>query len=75
MDLAIEQLVNDDLNAVWTVTPTDGKNHPLKQLTIENGHLDYFDPAGKQIIARQQLTQLYQRNGVAYVVTRVIIEK
>lgn len=75
VDLAIEQLVNDNLNAVWTVTPTDSKNHPLKQLTIENGHLDYFDPAGKQIIARQQLTQLYQRNGVAYVVTRELLSK
>jgi quinol monooxygenase YgiN len=32
--------------------------------------LDYFDARGSQIVARQQLTKTYQRNGVAYAITR-----
>jgi CMP-N-acetylneuraminic acid synthetase len=52
------------------VSETDSKEHPLKQLTIHSDSLDYYDPAGSQIIARQQLTPVYHRNGVAYVMTR-----
>ena len=57
-------------DAVWTVSETDSKNHPLKQLTIDQGHLDYSDTEGKAVIARQQLNPVYHRNGVAYVITR-----
>jgi CMP-N,N'-diacetyllegionaminic acid synthase len=67
---AIEMLVNEQWDAVWTVSETDSKEHPLKQLTVHAGALDYYDPAGSQIIARQQLTPVYHRNGVAYVMTR-----
>lgn len=67
---AIEMLVDGQWDAVWTVSETDSKNHPLKQLTIDQGHLDYYDAAGKAVIARQQLTPVYHRNGVAYAITR-----
>jgi len=68
---AIRQLIADDLDAVWTVSETDSKGHPLKQLTIDaHGAMDYYDPAGANIIARQQLTPVYHRNGIAYVITR-----
>lgn len=67
----VEKLVADDLDAVWTVSPTDLKYHPLKQLALdENGHMRLFDPAGAKIIARQQLQPVYHRNGVAYALTR-----
>ena len=68
----INKLVDEDLDAVWTVSETDSKAHPLKQLTIsetDNG-LDYYDPKGAEIIARQQLKPVYHRNGVAYAITR-----
>jgi CMP-N-acetylneuraminic acid synthetase len=55
---------------VWTVSPTDAKAHPLKQLTVCDGVLGYYDPAGANIVARQQLEPVYHRNGVAYVMTR-----
>jgi CMP-N,N'-diacetyllegionaminic acid synthase len=42
----------------------------LKQLVIRKDNLDYYDPAGANIIARQQLTPVYHRNGVAYAMTR-----
>lgn len=67
---AIEMLVKGHWDAVWTVSETDSKHHPLKQLKVEADQLSYYDPAGHRIIARQQLTPLYHRNGVAYVITR-----
>jgi len=67
---AIEMFVQGNWDAVWTVSETDSKHHPHKQLKIEAGQLSYYDPAGNQIIARQQLTPLYHRNGVAYVISR-----
>jgi len=66
----IKMLIDGDWDAVWTVSETDSKNHPLKQLTVENGQLDYYDQGGKQIIARQQLVPVYHRNGVAYAIRR-----
>ena len=68
----IEMLVGGSWDAVWTVSETDSKGHPLKQLTVdeESGQMDYYDPRGGEIIARQQLNRVYHRNGVAYAVTR-----
>jgi CMP-N-acetylneuraminic acid synthetase len=68
----IETLIDGGWDAVWTVSESDSKAHPLKQLTIDrnSGRLDYYDPAGKMIIARQQLTPVYHRNGIAYAITR-----
>ena len=66
----VNKLINDDFDAVWTVSKTDSKAHPLKQLTFSENCLDYYDPRGEAIIARQQLTDVYHRNGVAYALTR-----
>jgi CMP-N-acetylneuraminic acid synthetase len=63
-------LIDGDWDAVWTVSETDSKNHPLKQLTVSDNRLDYYDQSGKQIIARQQLVPVYHRNGVAYAIKR-----
>jgi len=67
----LQKLVFGGFDAVWTVSETDSKQHPLKQLTVaEEGHLTYFDPGGADIIARQQLNPVYHRNGIAYAITR-----
>ncbi|MGE0451528.1 MAG: hypothetical protein AB7Q29_18285, partial [Vicinamibacterales bacterium] len=67
----VEKLLAEKLDAVWTVSPTDSKSHPLKQLTIgQDGRLDYWDERGRSIVARQQLEPVYHRNGAAYAVTR-----
>jgi CMP-N,N'-diacetyllegionaminic acid synthase len=66
----IRMLADGGWDAVWTVSETDSKEHPLKQLTVNEGLLDYYDPRGAEIIARQQLTPVYHRNGVAYAMTR-----
>lgn len=67
----VDKLIEEELDSVWTVSPTDLKSHPLKQLIVdEDGGLTYFDPRGAAIIARQQLEPVYHRNGVAYAMSR-----
>jgi CMP-N-acetylneuraminic acid synthetase len=63
-------LVEGGWDSVWTVSPTDTKAHPLKQLTVSGGALDYYDREGAGIVARQQLKPVYHRNGTAYAMTR-----
>lgn len=69
----LELYVRRGADSVWTVSPADKKYHPLKQLSVSDGHLRYYDQRGAEIIARQQLDQLYVRNGVAYVVSRTCL--
>lgn len=67
---SIRMLVSGDYDAVWTVSETDSKSHPFKQLTVADGRLELYDPRGAAIVARQQLSRLYHRNGIAYAITR-----
>ncbi len=71
--LVLETLLSGGLDSVWTLSETDVKYHPLKQLTWSDGRLDYFDPRGRGVIARQQLEKTYRRNGVAYAMTRTCL--
>jgi CMP-N,N'-diacetyllegionaminic acid synthase len=74
LNAVLEKLVNEGWDAVWTVSATDLKYHPLKQLAVgEGGAMSYFDPAGARIVARQQLQPVYHRNGVAYAFTRACL--
>jgi CMP-N,N'-diacetyllegionaminic acid synthase len=66
----IHALVAGGWDSVWTVSPTDSKAHPLKQLTVTGGRLDYYDQGGAAILARQQLKPVYHRNGIAYAMKR-----
>jgi len=70
---ALNLIVEGNFDSVWTVSETDLKYHPLKQLIINKNKLEYYDKEGINIIARQQLKKTYHRNGVAYVVTRKCI--
>ena len=67
---SIFMLIDENKDAVWTISKTDSKSHPLKQLVFKNNSLDFYDEKGSEIIARQQLSDLYHRNGVAYSLTR-----
>lgn len=66
----IRMLVDGEWDSVWTVSETDAKGHPLKQLTVADGRLDYYDAKGADIIARQQLHPVFHRNGIAYAMSR-----
>jgi len=70
----VETLLRGGFDAVWTVSETDSKAHPLKQLTVgKDGRLGYYDPAGANVVARQQLQPVYHRNGIAYAFTRACL--
>lgn len=68
--------IQENLDSVWTVSPTDLKYHPHKQLKFTDGRLQYHSTHGDKIIARQQLDPIYHRNGVAYIISRgCLLEK
>ena len=56
-------------DAVWSVSECDSKHHPRKILEIsQNNNLQYYHEEGNKIIARQQLTKKYVRNGAFYII-------
>lgn len=67
---ALQMMEGGGYDAVWTVSETDSKSHPLKQLVISDSLLNFWDERGADIVARQQLEPTYHRNGVAYVISR-----
>jgi CMP-N-acetylneuraminic acid synthetase len=70
---AVHLLIDGSWDSVWTVSTTDSKSHPLKQLIFSDGALDFYHQAGAEIIARQQMSPVYHRNGVAYAMTRACL--
>jgi len=70
---ALRMLLDGGYDSVWSVSETDSKGHPLKQLTVTDGALDYYDPAGAAIIARQQLKPVFHRNGIVYAIRRACL--
>jgi CMP-N,N'-diacetyllegionaminic acid synthase len=67
----VQKLVEERWDAVWTVSPTDMKYHPLKQLCLdEGGAMRLYDQQGRGVVARQQLTPIFHRNGAAYAFSR-----
>lgn len=66
--------MDEGWDAVWTVSPSDLKYHPLKALAVgPDGALGCFDARGAGIIARQQLVPVYHRNGAAYAISRAAL--
>ncbi len=71
VEASVARLVDGSWDSVWTVTRTDLKYHPLKQLAIgPDGDLTLFDGRGRGVVARQQLRPTYTRNGASYALTR-----
>jgi len=67
---SIKLLISKKYDSVWTVSETDTKLHPDKQLVIDNNKVKYFTKKGKKIFYRQQLSKVYHRNSNAYVVNK-----
>lgn len=70
VEACFRKLISEDLDAVWTVSPVNPSHHPLKLLLIDSERLHYYDPRGADIVARQQLSPVYRRNGDCYALTR-----
>ena len=69
----LDKMIDGDYDSVWTISEIDKKYHPLKQIEIKDGMMRLYDSKGLEIIARQQLSQLYYRNGVAYLIKREVL--
>ena len=72
---SINLLITKNYDSVWTVSETDTKFHPDKQLIIKGNKIKYFTKRGKKIIYRQQLSKVYHRNSNAYIVNTNFFKK
>jgi len=72
---SINKLIKFNCDSVWTISSTDSKFHPYKQLNLKNKKISYFHKVGDKIVYRQQLSKIYHRNSVAYVVNRNFLIK
>ena len=59
----MNHLIENNFDSVWTISKTDSKYHPKKQLILKDKEFDFYE-AGANIIARQQLSEVYHRNGI-----------
>jgi len=66
----VEKLADGGYDAVWTLSETDRKYHPRKQLRLQEGRLALWDPEAAEVIPRQRLEPVYHRNGAAYAISR-----
>tara|TARA_Y100001970_G_C14211167_1_gene847023 strand:- start:1651 stop:2343 length:693 start_codon:yes stop_codon:yes gene_type:complete len=64
---ALSKVIKNNLDGSWSVTKIDKKNHPLKVFSIQKNLLKLYLSKGKKIIVRQQLDDIYIRNGVFYI--------
>lgn len=66
-------------DSVWTISPVDLHFHPKKLLESSGSGptvgLSFYEKDGPSIIARQQLNQVYYRNGALYLISRNLIVK
>jgi CMP-N,N'-diacetyllegionaminic acid synthase len=64
---ALTKIIKNNFHASWSISKIDKKNNPLKVLKVEKNLLKLYLPEGKKVIARQQLSETYIRNGVFYI--------
>ena len=73
----LKKCIEGEFDSCWSVSETDSKSHPFKQLNYSDDEMSYYDNEnGDKIIARQQLGKLFHRNGAVYALTReCLLEK
>ena len=73
---ATRLLIESDADSVVTVSPVSTKYHPRKILKVVGDRLAHYESSGEVVVRRQQLDELFIRNGVCYAVTRrCLLEK
>lgn len=70
----LDLLLSDQaLESVVTVSAIDPKCHPHKTFRVRDARLEYYEEAGRHVVARQQLEPLYSRNGICYALRRATL--
>lgn len=64
---SLQKMIKSNYSAIWSVTKVNKKFHPLKVLRSNKNNLELYLNKGKKIIARQQLENIYIRNGIFYI--------
>ena len=67
---SLKILIKKKADSVWTISKTDTKFHPDKQLVIKKNKIKFLTKKGSKIIARQQLFDTYHKNGLCYAINR-----
>ena len=71
---SIKLLLKKNYDAVWSINEIDSKYHPYKQLKIKKDKINFFTKKGEKIVARQQLSKTYIRNGAVYAFKKSFFE-
>jgi CMP-N,N'-diacetyllegionaminic acid synthase len=61
------EIVKQKKYSCWSVNKVSKKYHPKKLLINSKGNLKLYEKNGEKIIARQQLGEIFQRNGIFYI--------
>lgn len=65
---ALRIVINKNYDASWSITKINKKFHPKKVLKFsKDNFLSIYLKDGKKIFARQQLEDIYIRNGIFYI--------
>ncbi|MDA7604036.1 acylneuraminate cytidylyltransferase family protein [Candidatus Pelagibacter sp.] len=65
---ALSIVIKKKYDTSWSITKIDKKFHPKKILKIsKDNFLSIYNNEGKKIFARQQLEDIYIRNGIFYI--------
>ena len=64
---ACKVIIDKRYDTIWSINKVSDKYHPLKLFEKKGKFFTLFDIKGKNIIARQQLNNIYQRNGIFYI--------
>ena len=70
---ALNIYIDEGADSLWSLSETDSKGHPYKQHLIDKNTIEYFCPEAHEIVARQQLSKTYHKNGIVYVLDRDLL--
>lgn len=70
---AVEKLITGNWDSIMSVSETDSKGHPFKQFVLQNDEISHWSEEGSKIVARQQLSPTYHKDGIVYAMTRSCI--
>ena len=70
---AVEKLIIGGWDSIMSVSETDSKGHPFKQFVLQNDEIRHWSEEGSKIIARQQLSSTYHKDGIVYAMSRSCI--
>ncbi len=70
-------IIKTNADSCWSVNKVSTKYHPKKLFINSRGNLKLYETKGEKIIARQQLNEVFQRNGIFYIfnINKLVVQK